>query len=116
MSGMVAAPNRIKELREAQKLTLDEVAERAGTSAQNISRLERGTRRLTEEWIRIVARGLDVDPSVILGDVTPDKRVFAHSEEEAHLLTQWRLMPFEDRIYLAETIRRLGIARHARTR
>ena len=110
------APNRIKEIREAQNLTLEEVAERAGTSLQNISRLERGTRRLTEEWIRIVARGLDVDPSVVLGDSSPDKRVFAQNEEEAHILTQWRLMPFEDRIYLAETIRRLGTARHSRAR
>jgi transcriptional regulator with XRE-family HTH domain len=108
--------NRIRELREARKLTLEEVAERAGTTVQQLSRLERGERRLTDQWMRQIAQALEVRPASLLGDFLPEHRVFAENEQEAHLLAQWRLMPVEDRIYLSETIRRIGLSRRVRSR
>jgi len=58
--------NRIRELREAANLTLETVAERAGTSPQQISRLEKGERKLSPDWMRRVAKALAVRPSELL--------------------------------------------------
>jgi len=59
--------NRIKELRKAQGLTLKELADRVGTSNQQISHLEKGRRRLTLDWIERLAVALDCHPSDLLG-------------------------------------------------
>src|SRR6187401_569620 len=53
-------PNRIRELRVARKLTMATLADRVGTSEQQISRIERGHRRLTDDWMRRIATALDV--------------------------------------------------------
>lgn len=59
-------PNRIKELRDAKKLTLEEVAAVAGTSPQQISKLEKSERRLTTEWMERIAPAFNVDPAELL--------------------------------------------------
>lgn len=59
-------PNRIREAREAQKLSLEELAQRVGTSRQQIHKLEKGERRLTQEWTRKIAHALGVNPQTIL--------------------------------------------------
>ena len=47
--------NRIKEWRLRRGLSMQALAERADTSRQQIHKLERGERRLTEEWMRRIA-------------------------------------------------------------
>jgi DNA-binding XRE family transcriptional regulator len=59
-------PNRIRPLRLARKLTLEQVAERIGTSVQQLSRLEKGERRLNEDWMRLIATALGVGPADLL--------------------------------------------------
>lgn len=92
--------NRIKELREAKGLSLEQVADAAGTSFQQIHRLERGKRRLTDDWMRRVAPALGVAPAALLSDQSPDKREFAKNAEEIALLRFWRLLdPAEKRLF-----------------
>lgn len=58
--------NRLREIRLSKDLTLEEVAQKAGTSNQQILRLEKGQRRLTTDWIRRLAKALNVAPSEIV--------------------------------------------------
>lgn len=113
---MTLARSRLKELREGRRLTLEQVAKRAGTTFQTISKLERGEQRLTHEWAEALARALNVTVDAVLGNVAPDDRVCAQNEQEAQLLTQWRLMPLDDQLYLAETIHRISLNRLPRIR
>ena len=60
--------NRIHELRKGAGLSMQALAERAGTSRQQIHKLEHGERRLTEVWLRRLAMALACRPVDILGD------------------------------------------------
>jgi transcriptional regulator with XRE-family HTH domain len=60
------APNRLRELREARGLTLAELADRVGTTNQQISHLELGKRQLTVEWLRRLGDALDCHPWAIV--------------------------------------------------
>lgn len=52
--------NRIRELRRMRRMTLEELASRVGSSAQQIQRLETGQRQLKPDWMRRLAAALDV--------------------------------------------------------
>jgi transcriptional regulator with XRE-family HTH domain len=60
--------NRLKELREAQGLSLVALAERIGTSSQQVSHLELGKRHLTVEWLTRLAEALACHPWEIVSD------------------------------------------------
>ena len=62
--------NKLKEIRKAKGRTLKHVAEAAGTSIQQVQRLENSERRLTTEWIERLASALDCSPS----DIVPSLR------------------------------------------
>lgn len=69
-------PNRLREVRLDRELTLDDVAERANTSATQISRLERGIRRMTFDWARRLAPILECHPQELIGpppELPPDE-------------------------------------------
>ncbi|MCM8734612.1 helix-turn-helix transcriptional regulator [Azospirillum sp. A1-3] len=55
-------PNRIKELREARGLSLQSLADAVNSSPQQMSRLERGERRLSDHWMALIAPALGVEP------------------------------------------------------
>jgi transcriptional regulator with XRE-family HTH domain len=54
---------RIREVRRAKKLTLQEVAERCDppTTPQTVGRLETGARTVSVGWLNRIAKGLGVD-------------------------------------------------------
>jgi transcriptional regulator with XRE-family HTH domain len=83
--------NRIKELREARNLTLEQVADAAGTTFQQIHRLENGKRRLTDEWMRRIAPILGVHPAALLLEFSEGKHSFQESVDEVLLLEAWRI-------------------------
>jgi phage repressor protein C with HTH and peptisase S24 domain len=58
--------NRIAELRQARGLSQEELAKRAGTTNQQVGRLEVGARRLTVEWMNRLAKSLGVAPAELL--------------------------------------------------
>lgn len=64
--------NQIREMRSAMNLSAEQLAERVGTSQQQISRLEKGERRLTEEWMRRIAQALHCSPTDLL-DCSPEQ-------------------------------------------
>ncbi|MBK1638716.1 Xre family transcriptional regulator [Rhodothalassium salexigens DSM 2132] len=60
---------RIREIRKAKGMTLQQVAERVrpqATTAQTIGRLETGARALTLDWVDKIAVALQVDPADLL--------------------------------------------------
>ncbi len=59
---------RIREVRKAKGLTLQQVADRCEppTTAQTIGRLETGTRTLSVAWLNRIADALGVDASVLV--------------------------------------------------
>lgn len=58
--------NRIFELRKKHGLPLAQLAEKTGTTAQQIGRLEKGERKLTTDWMERLARVFDVLPEDLL--------------------------------------------------
>ncbi len=60
--------NHIHDLRKAAGLSMQALADRAGTSRQQIHKLEHGERRLTDIWLRRLAGALNCRPVDILGD------------------------------------------------
>ena len=58
--------SRIREIRKERGLTLQQVAERADTTAQTIGRLETGMRTLSIDWVERIAKALDADSSELL--------------------------------------------------
>lgn len=72
--------NRIKELRKAQNLTLEALADLTGISAQQINRLEKKQRRLNQDNLQVLAKALNVAPEDIISKdyeleaATPNRR------------------------------------------
>src|SRR5919202_6518498 len=54
--------NRIRDFRERARLSMQALADRAGTTASQINKLEKGERRLTVDWMIRIGRALDIDP------------------------------------------------------
>lgn len=106
--------NRIREIRKRRGMTAKELAELVGTDPVNISRIERGLRKLTEEWMRRIAKALEVTPAELL--TAPllqdfqDDAVEYISEAEDHLVRAMRrrnLVPWTIR---SNSLENLGIA------
>jgi len=71
---------RIREVRRARGLTLDDVARRCDppTTAQTIGRLETGTRTVSVGWLNRIARALEVEAEDLVGgDARADLTVLA---------------------------------------
>lgn len=63
--------NRLRHWRTHRGLTLEQLADAAGTSHQQIMRLERGERRLTLDWMVRLAQPLGVEPRDLLPEAAP---------------------------------------------
>jgi repressor LexA len=59
-------PNRLREIRLRRGMTLQQIADLCNTAFQEISKLERGERRLTADWMDRLARALRVDRDELL--------------------------------------------------
>jgi transcriptional regulator with XRE-family HTH domain len=83
--------NNLRQLRKEAKLTLEEVAQRAGTSNQMVGMLERGDRQLTQRWLEKLAPALDVQPYQIITDAPQDSVPivgFVGAGSEAHYYSE----------------------------
>jgi transcriptional regulator with XRE-family HTH domain len=101
--------NRIRQLRLANGLTMKQVATNAGTSVQQIYKLEQGSRRLTDDWMRRIARALGVPISALLPDLPVDNRQLVQDPEEIKVLRWWREMGPEERRMIAIFARDKGV-------
>lgn len=61
--------NKLRTIRKERKLTLQEVADAAGTTNQMVGMLERGERKLTLEWMQKLAPVLGVTVAELLDDI-----------------------------------------------
>ncbi len=68
---MVASPNPVRAYRRRAGLTLDQLARAIGTTAAQISKLEKGERRLTVDWMARLAPPLGVDMADLLSGPFP---------------------------------------------
>lgn len=58
--------NRILEIRKKSGLTLADLAEKTGSTPQQIGRLEKGERRLTTDWMNKIAKALAILPEDLM--------------------------------------------------
>lgn len=61
--------NKIRHYRKQAGLSLEQVAEAAGTTNQMVGYLERGQRQLTQKWMERLAPVLGVAPADLMGDL-----------------------------------------------
>ena len=59
----------IRKIRKAKGLSLQQVADSAGTTKAQIQKLETGQRRLTTDWISRLAEALNCDPLDLMADM-----------------------------------------------
>lgn len=62
-----AIPNRVRALRAEKGWSLAELAERAGTTAPQIMKLEKSQRRLDLDWIRRLAAAFEMSETELIG-------------------------------------------------
>jgi transcriptional regulator with XRE-family HTH domain len=101
---MEHAPNRIRALRHAAKISQQALADRIHVSKMTISDLERGEVALTLDYMRRIGGAFGVAPDQILNE--DDHHIFL-SAEEAELIQQFRA---------ADPVLREAIVRIARPR
>ncbi len=92
MPTSTALPNRIRELRDAKGFTLTELADRVGTSNQQISYLELGSRQLTTRWMERIAPHLGVRPADLL-PVNPTRAQDVDQREEDRVRAEMAAIP-----------------------
>jgi transcriptional regulator with XRE-family HTH domain len=80
--------NRIGVLRKARRLSLEALAEKVGTTNQQISFLENGKRRLTVDWLVRLAEALACHPWEIISHNLPG----APSPKDVQLLDRFQKM------------------------
>ena len=68
--------NKIKELREEAGLTLQATADLVDSNPSQISKLERGDRKLTVEWVNKLSTAFGVEPGAIWPMATKGLKVF----------------------------------------
>lgn len=64
--------NHIRYHREKHRLTREQLARRVGTSVSQITKLERGERKLTQEWLERLSAAMSVHPVALLSAWTAD--------------------------------------------
>lgn len=97
---MSDAPNRIRELRMARKLSQQTVAELVGVSKVTISDLERGVMRFDVEYMKRIAAALSTPPfeAITPADLLPPSaHPWALSQDERDLIERYRMAPRETR-------------------
>ena len=90
---MTDAPNRIRELRNVAGLSQATLAQKVGTSNQQIGRLEKGTRGLTTQWMDRIAAALECSPADLLPRVSLGPSQIEHAKEPRLPQTGLRLIP-----------------------
>jgi transcriptional regulator with XRE-family HTH domain len=69
------APNNIKKIRDSKDMSQGQLGDLVGTTSQQIGRLEKGERRLTQGWMERLGRALGVSPALLIDDAnTTQKR------------------------------------------
>lgn len=74
-------PNRIRDLRKARGLYLEQLADKVGCSITMLSDLERGERELSYHWMKSISRALKVQVADLLNEGDNSKSLSAAERE-----------------------------------
>jgi len=94
-------PNRIREHRNRLGWSQQVLADHCGTTKAQIDKLEKGNRRLTQEWMRRIAAPMAIQPE----DLLP---VGERSPREVALLAVFRELSEEEQERLLRLARAFG--------
>lgn len=98
--------NNLRELRLALLLTPRELAERIGTDAAQVERLEKPDRTLDEEWIDAIVKGLDVPRAALLDPGADIRAAVERSKKGA--LAPVQVCPIAARFAIQAMVAKLG--------
>ncbi len=76
--------NKFRIARDRLKLTQEQVAERAGRSAKQLSAIESGRKFTTPETILELSKAMDITPGQLLDEIDPD----AHRPKYTYFIIQ----------------------------
>jgi transcriptional regulator with XRE-family HTH domain len=85
---MEQMPNRIRELRKARGIQLQQLAERIGCANSMMSDLETGKRELSYHWMKVIARALKVQVADLLSAKDNSKSLTADERQLLDLYTR----------------------------
>lgn len=88
--------NNIREIRKRLGLTLEQVAERAGTSFAMIQKLETGERRLTTTWMKRISEALRCRPQDLIANEDDYSPVFVKGKLTINGVDSAPLTSFND--------------------
>lgn len=106
----------IRRLRKSMKMTLEILADAAGTDAGNLSRIERGVQSYTPEMLEAIAKGLGTTASALISEAEGEG-VATHARDrplsdEQELLMDYRKLRSSTRslvkLMVAEMARHTG--------
>ena len=87
---------KIKELRTAKKMTLEQVANIVGVGKSTVRKWETGMiPNMKRDKIALLATALSTTPAYLMGwdDEEPDTNIIALSEQEQYILELFRQVP-----------------------
>ena len=87
---------KIKELRTAKKMTLEQVANIVGVGKSTVRKWETGMiANMKRDKIALLATALSTTPAYLMGwdDEEPDTNIIALSEQEQYILELFRQVP-----------------------
>lgn len=61
--------NRVREIRESKNLSQEAVGNRIGKMRGQISAIESGTIKLSENWLNLLSEALDCSPAELIADI-----------------------------------------------
>lgn len=111
----------IRRLRKSMKMTLEVLADAAGTDAGNLSRIERGIQSYTPEMLESIATGLGTTASALISEAEEDGAGLARARDrplndEQELLVDYRKLRSSSRslikLMVAEMARNQGNGLH----
>jgi ribosome-binding protein aMBF1 (putative translation factor) len=73
--------NRIREFRQAADMSMEELANKVGTTKATIMKLEKGDMQLTTRWIEKIARGLGRNPIDLISPSSSRGEIYRADEE-----------------------------------
>lgn len=91
----VAMSNNIAQIRKAAGMSQTDLADAIGTTLNNLGKLERGDRRLNQDWIVKISGALGVSPEAIIaasydrGEVRQDRAIANRDETDDLEIQQW---------------------------
>lgn len=108
---LITSGDLIRQQRERNGLKQEELAAVIGTTGQQISRLETGTRQVTEKWLARLSRALGCTPADLLPETVSVARAEPRASDvlrldatEIMLLDFWRSLSTDNQLVILKIV------------